>query len=55
MIWGTHDFAISRHLGEASLKYFDTMKVHWVETAGHWVQQEEPDKVNEYMSEFLLN
>ncbi len=53
MIWGIHDFALSKPLAEGSIKYFTNLKVNWVNTASHWVQQEEPDKVNEYMAQFL--
>ena len=53
IIWGTQDFALSTSMVEASAKYIPDLQVKYIPSAGHWVQQQEPNKVNKYMREFL--
>lgn len=53
MIWGVKDTALSKEVAEASLQYLPDLKLHWIESAGHLVVQEEPDLVNKFMSDFV--
>ena len=55
IIWGTHDFALSTSMVAASAKWIPDLQVKYIPSAGHWVQQQEPEKVNKYMREFLRN
>ena len=38
---------------DASAKWIPDLKVKYIPSAGHWVQQQEPEKVNQYIGEFL--
>lgn len=53
VIWGCRDRFLQRGLAEASLALCDHGRVLWLEDATHWVQHEEPDRVNAAMLEFL--
>jgi pimeloyl-ACP methyl ester carboxylesterase len=53
VIWGTEDRFLSRELAEASLTFCDQGRLEWVEGATHWVQHEEPQRVNRLLIDFL--
>ena len=53
LIWGTEDRFLSRGLAEASLALCDEGRLEWIEGATHWVQHEEPRRVNRLLVEFL--
>ncbi|CAO4368210.1 unnamed protein product [Caenorhabditis nigoni] len=53
IIWGTADGALDIEAAEESLKTLTNGKMKRIEGASHWVQQDEPEKVNGYMREFL--
>ena len=53
IIWGTQDVALSTSMVDASAKWIPDLEVKYIPSAGHWVQQQEPEKVNKYMREFL--
>ena len=38
---------------DASAKWIPDLEVKYIPSAGHWVQQQEPEKVKQYMREFL--
>ena len=44
---------LSTSMVDASAKWIPDLKVKYIPSAGHWVQQQEPEKVNQYMREFL--
>jgi pimeloyl-ACP methyl ester carboxylesterase len=51
IIWGVHDQFLGRELVSPevllrSLAYGNVADVAWIETAGHFVQNEAPDEVN---------
>ena len=54
LIWGTDDPALGIHLTEESLysDWVQNMTIHRIPGAGHWVQQEAPDRVNGILREF---
>lgn len=53
IIWGAHDAFLSRELATLSAAYGDNVDVHYFEEATHWVQHEEPERVNRLIGEFL--
>ncbi len=53
MVWGTHDVALGRELAPPSIDLCDDGRLVYIEEAGHWVQHEEPRRVNALISEFL--
>ena len=54
LIWGPDDrFIRARGLAEASLALCDEGRLEWIEGATHWVQHEEPERVNRLLVEFL--
>jgi pimeloyl-ACP methyl ester carboxylesterase len=55
MIWGEKDTALGRELSYGTATYVSPFQVRYIPDASHWVQQEKPELVNEYMREFLSN
>lgn len=53
LIWGAKDIALGRELARPSIEYCDEGRLIMIEEAGHWVQNEEPTKVNALLTEFL--
>lgn len=55
MIWGEKDTALGRELSYGTATYVNPFQVRYIPDASHWVQQEKPELVNQYMREFLSN
>lgn len=53
IIWGTGDGALDVEAAEDSLNTLRNGSMKKIPGASHWVQQDEPEKVNEYIREFL--
>jgi len=54
LIWGEHDVALSKELTYGMEDLFTgPFAVKYIEDSGHWVQQERPERVNQYLREFL--
>jgi pimeloyl-ACP methyl ester carboxylesterase len=53
MIWGTKDTALKRSLAQPSIDLCDDGRLVFIEGASHFVQHEEPDRVNTLIHEFL--
>ncbi|KAF1763663.1 hypothetical protein GCK72_011930 [Caenorhabditis remanei] len=53
IIWGTADGALDIEAAEDSLKTLRNGTMKKVLGASHWVQQDEPEQVNQHISEFL--
>lgn len=53
IIWGTADLALDTSLATDAAKLHRNCTVKLIEGATHWVQQDEPDKVNDLMRKFL--
>lgn len=53
IIWGARDHALDRRLADASLARCDRGRLEFIEEATHWVQHEEPERVNRLLLEFL--
>ena len=52
-IFGTADKYLSVASAEGTKKYVKMLKQEFLEGVGHWVQMENPDKVNRIMREYL--
>lgn len=53
IIWGANDFALSRPLAPLSLEMCDDGELFILEQATHWVQHDEPRRVNELLVDFF--
>ena len=53
-IFGTADKYLSVAAAEGTQKYVKTLKQEFLDGIGHWVQMEDPDKVNRIMRDYLL-
>ena len=53
MIWGEDDTALGKELTYGTDDYVEQFTLHYIPNCSHWVQQEQPKKVNQYMREFL--
>jgi epoxide hydrolase 4 len=53
MIWGENDTALGKELTYGTEQYVRNFQIHYIPNCSHWVQQERPDLVNEYIREFL--
>jgi epoxide hydrolase 4 len=53
IIWGAQDVALIREGAQMSLEFTTNGEVIYLEEAGHFVQHEEPDRVNQLIEEFL--
>ena len=47
LIWGTQDKFLKREMAQPSIDLCDNGRVVFLENATHWVQHEEPERVNE--------
>lgn len=53
MIWGARDVAFEREAAQLSIDYCDDGRLEYLEQATHWVQHDEPERVNEMLIDFL--
>jgi pimeloyl-ACP methyl ester carboxylesterase len=53
MIWGENDTALGKELSYGTEEYVKNFQIRYIPNCSHWVQQEKPQLVNEYMREFL--
>lgn len=53
ILWGVRDVALGRELAQPSIDLCDHGKLVFFEEATHWLQHEEPQRVNELIVEFL--
>ncbi|MDJ0533181.1 MAG: alpha/beta hydrolase [Xenococcaceae cyanobacterium MO_207.B15] len=53
MIWGENDTALRKELTYNTQKYVKHLQLHYIPNCSHWVQQEQPKLVNQYMRDFL--
>jgi pimeloyl-ACP methyl ester carboxylesterase len=54
MIWGEEDVALGKELTYGTEQYVKDFRIRYIPNCSHWVHQEQPDLVNQYMREFLL-
>ena len=53
MIWGEEDSALGKELTYGTAAYVRNLQIRYISNCSHWVQQEQPQLVNQYMREFL--
>ena len=53
MIWGEDDMALGKELTSGTEKFVENLQIKYIPNCSHWVQQEQPQLVNQYMHEFL--
>lgn len=53
IVWGVHDVAFNRELAALSLEMVDDGDLTFLEDATHWLQHDEPHRVNELLFEFF--
>jgi pimeloyl-ACP methyl ester carboxylesterase len=51
ILWGVNDVALTREMAPESLRYCDDGRLVWFEKATHWVQHDEPERVNQLLIE----
>jgi epoxide hydrolase 4 len=53
MIWGENDTALGKELTYGTQAYVKDFQIKYIPNCSHWVQQEQPKLVNQYMRDFL--
>ena len=53
MIWGENDTALGKELTYGTEAYVEDLRIRYIPNCSHWVQQEQPDLVNQHIREFL--
>jgi len=53
LIWGARDVALSRQMAQPSIDMCDDGCLVLIEEATHWVQHDEPERVNQLLGDFL--
>jgi len=53
IIWGKNDIALSSDLPELTKPFVNDLKIVYIENGNHFIQQDQPKKVNEIMEDFL--
>ncbi|HEX3557081.1 MAG TPA: alpha/beta hydrolase [Thermoanaerobaculia bacterium] len=54
LIWGTQDRFLGQEMAPASLALCDNGRLELIPEATHWVQHEEPERVNRLLLDFLV-
>lgn len=53
IVWGCQDKALGEELADASKSYCSNVQLKKIKHASHWVQQDEPEVVNQFIEAFL--
>jgi pimeloyl-ACP methyl ester carboxylesterase len=53
MIWGDQDIALGKELTYGTERFVPDLRIRYLPNCSHWVQQERPAEVNQYLLEFL--
>jgi pimeloyl-ACP methyl ester carboxylesterase len=53
VIWGERDRALGAQLAEPSRSLVPNIRMEWLPEAGHFVQHDAPQRVNELLAGFL--
>jgi epoxide hydrolase 4 len=53
LIWGENDVALGKELTLGTQAYVRDLQIRYIPNCSHWVQQERPQLVNQYMREWL--
>jgi epoxide hydrolase 4 len=52
MIWAENDVALGKELTYGTEQYVENLQIRYIPNCSHWVQQERPELVNQYIREF---
>lgn len=55
MIWGEDDMPLGKELTYGTEQYVRNFQIKYIPNCSHWVQQERPELVNQYIHEFLVS
>ena len=53
MIWAENDTALGKELTYRTEDYVNNLTLKYIPNCSHWVQQEQPELVNQYIADFL--
>ena len=53
LIWGARDRNLLREMAQPSIDLCDDSRLEFIEEASHWVQHEEPERVNRLLLDFF--
>lgn len=53
IIWGENDIALGKELTVGTQAYVKDLQVRYIPNCSHWVHEEQPQLVNQYMREWL--
>ena len=53
MVWGENDAALGKELTYGTDAYVENFELHYIPNCSHWVQQEQPEHVNQYIKAFI--
>ena len=53
LLWGTRDGALSKEMAPLCAEHASDFRLEYIDGASHWVQQDEPQKVNILIQDFL--
>jgi epoxide hydrolase 4 len=53
MIWGENDIALGKELTVGTQAYVKDLQIRYIPNCSHWVHEEKPQLVNQYMREWL--
>ena len=55
LVWGDDDMFLESAMADAHQSFVTNLTIKHIPNCSHWVQQDQPDTVNQYMREFLKN
>jgi len=53
LIWGARDRFLGREMAQPSIDLCDNGRLEFIEEASHWLQHEEPERVNQLLQSFF--
>jgi epoxide hydrolase 4 len=53
LVWGERDIALGKELTYGTDEYVESLRVEYLPESSHWVQQDDPDRVNELIREHI--
>ena len=53
IIWGENDIFLGKELTHGTTDYVNHLTIKYIPNCSHWVQQEQPQLVNQYIADFL--
>lgn len=55
LIWGEEDTALGKELTYGTDRFVNDLQIRYIPNCSHWVQQEQPELVNQYTLDFLAD